>query len=143
MLFSKKVDYALRALLVFSRYDPTHVLSLSAIAEAEAISKPVLSKVLQHLARAGVLRAHPGRQGGYSLWRAPRRITLRQIVEAVEGPILLFAERRPPALTEAPIAAEAEKESSEEAPQARLDYQSLQGSILLLLERCSLADLIR
>jgi Rrf2 family protein len=44
-------------------------------------------KVLQALARRGVIHSQLGRSGGYSLEREPHQVTLLQIVEAVDGPI--------------------------------------------------------
>ena len=44
-------------------------------------------KVLQALARRGVINSHLGRSGGYYLESEPHQVTLLQIVEAVEGPI--------------------------------------------------------
>jgi Rrf2 family protein len=46
-----------------------------------------LPQVLQELQRAGLVSSRPGRAGGYSLARLPRTITIREIVEALEGPI--------------------------------------------------------
>jgi Rrf2 family protein len=64
-------------------------LTTKAIAEGLKFSAPHLSKVLQHLAMAGIVRATRGPGGGYMLIRPPSEIRLRDIVEAIEGPIQL------------------------------------------------------
>ena len=55
------------------------------IAEAYDISKAHLSKVIQHLTSEGYLRTHAGRNGGVSLARNGASITVRDVVEALEG----------------------------------------------------------
>ena len=48
---------------------------------------PIVSKILKHLARAGILVSHRGVKGGYSLAHDPETITLAEVVQALEGPI--------------------------------------------------------
>lgn len=55
------------------------------IARAESIPEPYLSKVFQDLARLGLLESTKGPGGGFALGRSPGEISLRQIVEAVDG----------------------------------------------------------
>ena len=57
------------------------------IASFLGASKAHLMKVLQRLARLGLVRATRGRTGGYELARPPQRITLKQVYEAMEGPL--------------------------------------------------------
>lgn len=62
------------------------VMSAAALAEFHGVSTSYLLKHLQALSGAGVLETVPGPQGGYRLARAPERISLLDIVLAVEGP---------------------------------------------------------
>ncbi|MBE7558212.1 Rrf2 family transcriptional regulator [bacterium] len=57
------------------------------IAEALHVSEHHLAKVHQRLARAGLVRSTRGPGGGFQLDRAPAKITLREVYEAVEGPV--------------------------------------------------------
>jgi FeS assembly SUF system regulator len=87
---SKKADYALIAV----RHLATHrgaVCSESAsdIAEAYGISAPLLAKVLQRLARHGLVTARHGSSGGYQLARPPREISALDVINAVDGPLVI------------------------------------------------------
>jgi len=79
---SKRVEYALLALRHLAQQPG--VASAREIARAYNLSVELLGKVLQSLARAGLLYAQHGVQGGYALLQHPKMITLRAVVEAVE-----------------------------------------------------------
>jgi Rrf2 family protein len=57
------------------------------IADATGIPVEYLRKVLQRLSRARLVRSERGRAGGFTLGKAPAKITLLQIVEAIDGPV--------------------------------------------------------
>jgi Rrf2 family protein len=59
------------------------------VAEHQGIPKVFLPKIVQRLAQAGLLRAYRGPAGGISLGRPAEQINLRQIIEAMDGPIAL------------------------------------------------------
>jgi Rrf2 family iron-sulfur cluster assembly transcriptional regulator len=81
---SRKGNYAVLAVLRLAR---TGEATTAEIAAAEDIPASSLTHVLAALARSGVVVSSPGRGGGYRLPWPPERITLRQIVEAVDGPL--------------------------------------------------------
>lgn len=61
------------------------------------MGKEYLTKIFSALTRAGLLTPMRGKGGGYRLARDPSDITLREIIEAVEGPIALnFCQHDPP-----------------------------------------------
>jgi Rrf2 family protein len=64
-------------------------VSTASISEAESIPLPFLTKVISRLATAGLVTTSRGMGGGVSLARPPEEITLLQVVEAVDGPIVL------------------------------------------------------
>ena len=64
-------------------------VSTAAISKAEGIPLPFLTKVISRLATAGLVVTRRGMGGGVSLARSPDEISLLQVVEAVDGPILL------------------------------------------------------
>jgi FeS assembly SUF system regulator len=86
---SKKADYALIAVrhLATHRGEPSQ--SASDIAEAYGISAPLLAKVLQRLARNGVVTARHGSNGGYQLARHPKEISALDVINAVDGPVVI------------------------------------------------------
>jgi Rrf2 family protein len=64
-------------------------VSRSDLSAAADCPEQFLSKVLQHLTRAGLMISHRGNTGGFELESAHRAATLLQVVEAIEGPIKL------------------------------------------------------
>ncbi len=86
MLLSRAAEAALKALPHFDPRGPDafgHEVRALAIACGEPA--PYLGKVLQKLARAGLLRSKRGRTGGFVLGRPASEITLADVVLAVEG----------------------------------------------------------
>ncbi len=61
--------------------------SAEAMADALGVSKSPLVKVLQRLAKAGLVRSSRGPGGGYSLTRPPLEVSIREVYEMVEGPM--------------------------------------------------------
>ena len=64
---------------------PEGVARAQEIAKAEDIPLPILSKVLQDLARDGLLKSRRGPGGGFRLARPPEHISLRDVVAAIDG----------------------------------------------------------
>jgi Rrf2 family protein len=79
---------AIRALVHLASRGESALLAPPEIAEQIGASTSYLSKVNTQLVRAGILRSFRGVKGGVSLARPPSKITLREIVEACEGPYL-------------------------------------------------------
>ena len=84
---TKKADYGLIAL----KHLAVKKVSASAkeIAETYQIPLPLLSKVLQRLAKNGFLQSEHGTNGGYRLARSARSITTLEVVRSIDGPIFL------------------------------------------------------
>ena len=90
--FSKKADYGLMALqyiasVQFGDVVRTRVVDTKEIAEEYNIPTELLAKVLQTLAKHGLIESQNGPKGGYLLAREPGAITIAQVLEAIEGPI--------------------------------------------------------
>ena len=79
--------YAVQALAHLARLPPGAWGRARDIAGARGLPDTFLAKVLTQLAKAGLARSVKGPGGGYSLARAPKEITLLEIIEAVDGPI--------------------------------------------------------
>src|SRR5215831_20842720 len=82
---SKKSDYGLIALKHLAQHSGS--ISAREIAMEYKIPAPLLAKVLQKLARKGLLVSQQGMNGGYVLARDPAHISIVDVVEALEGPI--------------------------------------------------------
>ena len=90
---SKKADYALMAmkhLAVKSDVAPSST-SAREIAEQYDIPIELMAKVLQRLARSGLLTSHQGTRGGYTLSRSTASISVADIIQAIDGPLTVTA----------------------------------------------------
>lgn len=85
MLYSRPSQYAIRALANLAQRPAGVFRMTSDLAQEEGIPSPYLGKILQGLARAGILRSQKGPGGGFALARDPRQILLIHIIEAAEG----------------------------------------------------------
>jgi Rrf2 family protein len=91
---TKKADYGLMALKYLAE-QPTGPNSLPAaqsakdIAQAYHIPPPLLAKILQTLARAGLLVSHAGTNGGYALARPAAEISAFEVIRAIDGPLFI------------------------------------------------------
>jgi Rrf2 family protein len=88
---TKKADYGLIALrhLALAANGPKGSAPAKDIAEAYGIPLPLLSKVLQKLARAGLLTSEQGTNGGYRLARNAGDISALEAIRTIDGPIIL------------------------------------------------------
>lgn len=86
---SKKADYGLIALKHLAMHGREGAASASDIAEAYGISAPIMAKVLQKLARNGLVVARHGSTGGYTLAREASRITALDVITAIDGPLFI------------------------------------------------------
>ncbi len=84
MIFTKRVDYGLRAAMELAAGYGSAPLSARRIARRGGLPEPFVRKLLQQLARAGLADSQRGRCGGYLLARPPDRITVRETLEAFE-----------------------------------------------------------
>lgn len=85
MKLSKKSRYGLRALIDLAVNSKTDHVSLNSIAERNDISLQYLEQIFASLRRAGIVKSIKGPQGGYLLSRPAGRITVADILEALEG----------------------------------------------------------
>jgi Rrf2 family protein len=83
MTISQTAEYALRAVVWLAR-EPNTSLGTAHIAKATKVPAGYLSRVLQGLARAGLLESSPGRSGGFRLARPPQAISVLDVVNAVD-----------------------------------------------------------
>jgi Rrf2 family protein len=85
---SKKGDYAIRGMVYLAGQPPGRVVLASEIARAMDVPPMFLSKIFQQFSKSGLVKSYRGSGGGFLLGRPPETITLCEIVEAVEGPIM-------------------------------------------------------
>jgi Rrf2 family protein len=89
MKISQKLEYACRAMAQLAKYHDGRTLTrLEDLAQREAVSGNFLVQILNDLRRAGLIESRRGKAGGYLLGRPANKITLRQVVEAVDPTLL-------------------------------------------------------
>jgi len=86
---SRKVDYALRALIYLASHDGEPGCTLGDIAVHTAVSRQFLAKIIEELTRRGLVRSRRGPRGGYVLGRRLTELSFYDVIEAMEGPIAL------------------------------------------------------
>lgn len=84
MQFTKAEEYGLFGVIHLAKQERGAIVSLAEISENQDIPDKFLAKIFQTLTRAGVLRSHRGVHGGFSLTRPPRRISIAEILNAIQ-----------------------------------------------------------
>lgn len=85
MKFTTKTEYGLVCLTYMAHKGRDQLITIKDIVRDEGFSHAYLEKILQKLKAAGIVRSHQGKDGGYALARQPSAITLKEIIEALEG----------------------------------------------------------
>jgi Rrf2 family protein len=88
MQITRQADYAVRAVLHLAKNGDMRTAT-STIAEEQRIPPSFLAKIVSQLSIAGLLHTSRGARGGVTLARAPKEITLLEVIEAIDGPIQL------------------------------------------------------
>jgi len=90
MRLSKRGEYGLRAMINLAQAQkdsPTGMVQIKEISAREQIPSKFLEQILLALKNAGLVHSKMGVGGGYYLARAPKEITLGQIVRTLDGPL--------------------------------------------------------
>jgi Rrf2 family protein len=92
MRFSQRTEYALRALVELgSRFERNGHVPCREIAERQKIPERFCEQVLADLRKAGLITSQRGAAGGVRLAREPKDVTVSEVVEAVDGPVVTQA----------------------------------------------------
>lgn len=89
MRLSTRSRYGVRALFDMAYNSGTHSVQIKDISRRQDISPRYLEQIFQNFKKAGILKSIRGPEGGYFLARTPDQITLREIIEAAEGDVLI------------------------------------------------------
>ena len=89
MQITRQADYAVRAVLYLARLGNSERAATSTVAEEQRIPPSFLAKIISQLSIAGLLHTSRGARGGVTLARDPEDISLLEVIEAIDGPILL------------------------------------------------------
>jgi len=127
--FTKRADYGLMAIHYIAVHDDVGAVSAKRIAEESGIPPELLAKILQRLAKRRLIVSQNGPKGGYVLSRHPGKITVGEVIRALEGPISIVSCRDHGWCPQEPRCS------------LRRPVQKLQVAITQLLDTMSLAEL--
>lgn len=87
MKMSTRGRYGIKAMLELALSYDTEMISVRSIAQKQKISELYLEQLFSILKKANLIKSVRGAKGGYSLTRKPKEITIKDIIDVVEGPI--------------------------------------------------------
>lgn len=89
MQLTRAGEYAIKSLVYLAMQDADTRVMASEVAAAEGIPVNFVRKILESLAKTGLVKSYRGAGGGFTLGRQAADISVRQVIEAVEGPLAL------------------------------------------------------
>jgi len=130
MIYSRSSEYAIRAFVHLAQVPEGRYAMVKQIAEQEGIPAHFLAKILQQLARKGLLKSSKGPTGGFCLRGPASDVSLVQIVEALDG------------LQDYQKCVSGLAECTDDAPCGMHDsWKGLRSRIMDYLEQTTIADL--
>jgi len=88
--FSAKGEYGVRAILDIALDQKSGPVQVKEISKRQAIPERFLEQVMASLKKAGLVEAFRGAQGGYILAKSASKISLADVIQALEGPLTLM-----------------------------------------------------
>ncbi|MBU5298795.1 Rrf2 family transcriptional regulator [Clostridium sporogenes] len=89
MKITQEADYALRVILYLSKLGYGERVEARIISEQEGLPLRFLLKLLRKLTKSGIVVSFRGVKGGYALNKQPKDINLKDVIEAIDGPICI------------------------------------------------------
>lgn len=90
MNIGRRVDYAVRALSYLAAQPAGKIVSRRELQTKQDIPSHFLSKIMKQLASGKLVESYMGAQGGFALKKPPQQVSLREVYECLEGPLLLM-----------------------------------------------------
>jgi Rrf2 family protein len=139
MMFSTRAEYGVRVMIALGRRRDDGPVPLAEIAAGEGLPLPYLEHLVARLREADLVRSTRGAHGGYELGRAPHKITMAEVVGALEGtlvPMQCFTEPG-----EMRVLCNHELDGFDHCA-TRLLWTRVQGGVTRALEQTTLAELV-
>jgi len=89
MQITRRGEYGLIGLLFLAQQPERKAYLVSEVSRVQKIPEKFLAKIFQRLSKAGLLRSVRGSKGGFSLRKPADEITMREVIEALEGPVAI------------------------------------------------------
>jgi len=87
MKITQEADYALRVVLYLCKLGYGVKVESKVISEKECVPQRFLLKLLRKLIQVDILKSYKGVKGGYAINKMPEQITLKDVIEAIDGPV--------------------------------------------------------
>src|SRR5919202_1383015 len=139
MMFSTKAEYGVRVMVELARRGGGEPVSLAEIADGDGLPVAYLEHLVARLRKANLVESRRGARGGYLLARPARKITMAEVVEALEGsiaPIECISEG-----ADGHLVCTREADTDHVCP-TKLLWTRVQGSIVRTLQETKLSDLV-
>ena len=130
MRISRSTGYALLAAGYIAKHKEKKIILSQAVSKEYDIPLEYLLKILQQMVKANVLRSKRGPRGGFSLAKPAKKITMLEIIEAVEGPLI----------NQLNLKEQAPKEKF--SGKAELAYEKALAAAKNIFDKTKLADLL-
>jgi Rrf2 family protein len=130
MRISAKADYAVRAAAELAVARDSAPVPAETLARAQGVPYRFLEAILSDLRREGIVTSRRGARGGYVLARPADRVTVADVVRAVDGPLVYVRDERP-----------ADLEYAGAASSLLHVWVALRANVRAVLEHVTLADL--
>jgi Rrf2 family protein len=89
MEVTKAGEYGYLGMLYLAKQPKDSVIRISEISENESIPEKFLAKIFQNLTKSGLVKSHRGAKGGFSLGKPAQKISIKELLECVQGPMYL------------------------------------------------------
>jgi Rrf2 family protein len=87
MVLTRAGDYGIFGVLYLAKQPEGKIVSLAEVSRSEDIPEKFLAKIFQSLTRMGLIVSHRGARGGFSLARPADKISVKELMEAIQGPV--------------------------------------------------------
>jgi Rrf2 family protein len=131
MVLTRAGDYGIFGVIYLAKQPKGKIISLAEVSKAEGIPEKFLAKIFQSLTRSGLIRSHRGAKGGFSLARPANEITVKELLEAIQGPVCF-----------AKCLEELEDCDRKDICKLRKVMQKAQDNTIEILDKSTLADIV-
>jgi Rrf2 family protein len=90
MQFTRAEEYGIMGVIYLAMQDDNRIVPLSEVAAVQEVPEKFLAKIFQNLTKCGIVRSHRGVRGGFTLGRKPEAVTMKDVVESIQGPYRLI-----------------------------------------------------
>jgi Rrf2 family cysteine metabolism transcriptional repressor len=139
MMFSTRSEYGVRVMIQLGRRYGAGPISLAEVADLEQLPLAYLEQLIARLRKAELVTSTRGAHGGYELARAPKAITMAEVVQALEGNLAPMQCLSDPVTSRVLCNHELD---ADESCATKLLWTRVQGSVSRALEQTTLAELV-